>query len=177
MRKIIESTLVSLDGAVSDPHLWAAEYFDAEAERCALELLATSDAMLMGRRTYEFLAAAFPRRKGDYGDRVNGLRKYVFSSTLHEAAWGNSTLVKGDVAAETRRLKQQSGKDLVIYGHGLLAETLLRQDLIDEIKIWIHPVIVGRGRPLFREGEAHKLELIEQQTLETGVVLLTYRAT
>src|SRR5215471_17091140 len=99
MRKIIESTLVSLDGVVNDPHLWAAEYFDAEAERCALELLATSDAMLMGRRTYEFLATAFSRRKGDYGDRVNGLRKYVFSSTLQTAAWGNSTLVKRDAAA------------------------------------------------------------------------------
>src|SRR5262245_20860723 len=176
MRRIIESTLVSLDGVVGDPHLWATDYFDNEAERFALELLSASDAVLMGRRTYEFFAAAFPHRKGDYGDRINGLRKYVFSSTLEKAGWSNSILVKGDVAVEAGKLKQQNGKDLVIYGHGLLGQTLLQQDLIDELKLWIHPVFAGRGKLLFREGETHKLKLMDQTTLHTGVVVLTYRA-
>jgi dihydrofolate reductase len=82
MRKIIESTLVSLDGVIENPHLWATKYFDSEAEKYALELLLASDAMLMGRRTYEFFAAAFPHQTGEYGERVNTIRKYVFSSTL-----------------------------------------------------------------------------------------------
>jgi dihydrofolate reductase len=85
--------------------------------------------MLMGRRTYEFFAAAFPHRTGEYGDTVNRIRKYVFSSTLQKADWSNSSIVKGDVAVEVGKLKSQAGKDLVIYGHGLLGQTLLKNDL------------------------------------------------
>jgi dihydrofolate reductase len=176
MRKIIESTLMSLDGVIGDPHLWSMDYFDKEAEKFALELLSASDAMLMGRRTYEFFAAAFPHRTGDYGDRINGIRKYVFSSTLPKADWSNSTLIRGDAAAEVGRLKQQPGKDLVIYGHGLLGQTLLEHGLLDELKLWIHPLLIGRGKLLFREGERHKLKLIAQKTLAAGVAVLTYEA-
>src|SRR5215813_4346824 len=176
MRKIIESTLVSLDGVMADPHLWATPYFDSEAESHALELLSTSDGMLMGRRTYEFFAAAFPHRTGDYGDRINRIRKFVFSSTLQKADWNNSTLVKGDVAAEVAKLKQHPGQDLVIYGHGLLGQTLLEHGLLDEIKLWIHPLFIGRGKLLFREDEKHKLKLVGQKSLATGVVVLTYQA-
>src|SRR5262247_3795411 len=100
MRKIIESTLVSLDGIFGDPHIWATEYFDHEAEEYALELLSAADAMLMGRRTYEFFAAAFPHQTGEYGARINGIRKYVFSNSLQKADWINSSIVRGDVAAE-----------------------------------------------------------------------------
>jgi dihydrofolate reductase len=174
MRKIIESTLVSLDGVIEDPHLWATDYFDDEAERHALELLLASDAMLMGRRTYEFFAAAFPHRKGDYGDRINSIQKYVFSSTLQKADWSNSSIVSGDVPAEAAKLKQQTGKDLVIYGHGLLGQTLLKHHLLDELKLWIHPLFVGRGKLLFREGEQGNLKLLAEKTLGTGVVVVTY---
>src|SRR5262250_1229452 len=111
MRKIIESTLVSLDGVFGDPHIWAAEYFDQEAETYALELLSVSDAMLMGRRTYEFFAAAFPHQTGEYGHRINTIRKHVFSNTLTRADWSNSSIVRGDVAAEAEKLKQEEGKD------------------------------------------------------------------
>jgi dihydrofolate reductase len=175
MRKIIESTLVSLDGVIENPHLWATEYFDSEAERYALELLSTSDAMLMGGRTYEFFAAAFPHRTGEYGDTVNSIRKYVFSSTLKKADWSNSSIVNGDVTTEVAKLKAQPGKDLVIYGHGLFGQTLLRNDLLDELKLWIHPCFVGRGKLLFCEGEKANLKLIAQKTLTTGVVVLTYQ--
>jgi len=126
MRKIIESTLVSLDGVIGDPHLWATPYFDSEAEKHALELLSTSDAMLMGRRTYEFFAAAFPNQTGEYGQRVNEIRKYVFSSTLKKIDWSNSSIMNGDVITEAAKLRSQPGKDLVIYGHGLLGQTLLK---------------------------------------------------
>jgi dihydrofolate reductase len=175
MRKIIESTLVSLDGVIGDPHLWATPYFDSEAESHALQLLSTSDAMLMGRRTYEFFAAAFPHRTGEYGERVNRISKYVFSSTLKKADWSNSSILEGDVAAEVAKLKAQVGKGLVIYGHGLLGQTWLKHHLLDELKLWIHPCFVGRGKLLFREGEKANLKLVAQNTLATGVIVASYQ--
>jgi dihydrofolate reductase len=175
MRKIIESTLVSLDGVTGDPHLWAIDYFDSEAEKYALELLSTSDAMLMGRHTYEFFAAAFPHRTGEYGERVNGIRKYVFSSTLKKAEWSNSSILNGDVVTEAAKLKSRAGKDLVMYGHSLLAQTLLAHHLLDELKLWIHPCFVGHGKLLFREGEKTSLKLIAQKTLATGVIVASYQ--
>src|SRR5215472_16956030 len=175
MGRIIESTLVSLDGVIGDPHLWATDYFDSEAEKFALELLSTSDAMLMGRGTYEFFAAAFPHQTGEYGKRVNEIRKYVFSSTLKKADWSNSSIVKGEVATEAAKLKSQVGKDLVIYGHSLLAQTLLTHHLLDELKLWIHPCFVGGGKLLFREGEKTNLKLIAQRTLATGVIVASYQ--
>src|SRR5215467_1475988 len=123
MRKIVESTLVSLDGVIGDPHLWAMERFDEEAQKEALEGLLASDAMLMGRRTYEIFAGVWPSRTGVYPERLNSMRKYVFSSTLRKVDWNNSTIVSGDVVGEAARLKQQEGKALIIYGHGLLAQT------------------------------------------------------
>src|SRR5262245_53424373 len=174
MRKIVESTLVSLDGVFGDPHVWATEYFDHEAEAYALELLAASDAMLMGRRTYEFFAAAFPHQTGEYGSRINMIRKHVFSNTLTSADWSNSSIVRGDVAAEAAKLKQEEGRDLLIYGHGLLARTLLERHLLDALKLWIHPLFAGRGLSLFSEGVANALKLVGTRTLRTGVVVLTY---
>ena len=175
MRRIIESTLVSLDGVFGDPHTWAMEYFDQEAEKFALELLSEADAMLMGRRAYEFFAAAFPHQTGEYGSRINRIRKYVFSNTLKKVDWSNSTIVKGDVVAEAAKLKEQEGRALVIYGHGLLGQTLLRHHLLDELKLWIHPCFVGRGKLLFREGEKTNLKLIAQKTLATGVIVASYQ--
>ena len=176
MRRIIESTLVSLDGVFESPHVWATEYFDHEAEKYALDLLLASDAMLMGRKTYEFFAAAFPHQKGDYGRRNNEMKKYVFSNSLNKADWSHSSIVAGDVATEAAKLKQQDGKDLVIYGHGLLARTLLEQGLLDELKFWIHPLFVGRGERLFRESDEKKMKLLATRTLGTGVVVVTYQA-
>jgi dihydrofolate reductase len=175
MRRIIESTLISLDGVFGDPHTWAMEYFDEEAEKFALELLSEADAMLMGRRAYEFFAAAFPHQTGEYGSRVNSIRKYVFSNKLEKADWSNSTIVRGDVATEAAKLKEQKGRALVIYGHGLLGQTLLEHDLLDELKIWIHPLFVGHGQLLFLEGKIAPLKLEATRTLRSGTVVLTYR--
>jgi len=175
MRKIIESTLVSLDGVIGDPQAWASDYFDEEARADALERLLASDAMLMGRRTYEAFAQAWPAQTGEYADRINSMRKYVFSSTLERADWSNSTVISGDVAAEVGKLKQQNGQDLVIYGHGLLGQTLLAHGLLDELQFAIHPVVVGGGRLLFREGEKATLRLLAARTFGTGVVVLSYQ--
>jgi len=175
MRRIVESTLLSLDGVIGDPHMWASERFDDEARAAALEQLRTSDAMLMGRRTYEIFAALWPAQTGDYPDAINSIHKYVFSSTLEQANWHNSTIIRGDVATEVAELKQQDGQDLVIYGHGPLGQTLLEHQLLDELQFALHPILVGRGTQLFREGEKTTLELVATKTLATGVVVLTYR--
>ena len=139
MRKIIEATLLSRDGVIGDPHEWATDYFESETQKDALARLMASDAMLMGRRTYEIFEKLWSQRTGEYFDRINSMRKYVFSSTLDRAGWNNATTVSGDVVAETAKLKRQGGQDLVIYGHGQLGRTLLRHGLIDEIRLAIQP--------------------------------------
>jgi dihydrofolate reductase len=174
MRKVIESTLVSLDGVIGNPMAWADEYFDAQAVEVSLEQLRRSDAMLMGRTTYEMFAAAWPSSSGDYADRMNEIAKYVFSNTLAEATWPNSTIVPGDPVAQVRELKDQDGGDLVIYGHGQLGEALLANGLLDELRLWIHPVLVGGGRLLFRPDVTARLRLAQTETRTNGVIVAVY---
>ncbi len=174
MRKIIEETLVSLDGVIEDPAKWVGDYFDDEFVQATFERLLTRDAMLMGRRTYEILVKDWSARTGEYADVINGIPKHVFSSTLERTDWHNSTIVRGDVVAEVALLKQQDGRDLVIWGHGLLGQTLLAHHLLDEIRVSIFPVVVGHGKLLFRENESTTLKLIATTSLPTGVVALRY---
>jgi dihydrofolate reductase len=152
MRKLIESTLVSADGVVADPPLWAMEYRDEEVDADALERFSSSDAMLMGRVTYEFFAAIWPSMTGDFADRVNSIPKYVFSSTLEKADWDNSTI-----------------------GHGRLAQALLESGLTDELRLSVHPVLAGHGGLLFRDGAKTPLKLVGTKPLRTGVVVLSYQ--
>jgi len=175
MRKLIESTLVSADGVVADPPLWAMEYRDEEVDADALERFSSSDALLMGRVTYEFFAAIWPSMTGEFADRVNSIRKYVFSSTLEKAGWDNSTIIRDDVTAEVARLKQQDGGDIAIFGHGRLAQTLLDSGLTDELRLSVHPVLAGHGGLLFRDGAKTPLRLTGAKPLGTGVVVLSYQ--
>jgi dihydrofolate reductase len=175
VRKLIESTLISADGVVGDPQLWAMEYRDAEVEKDALERLGDADAMLLGRGTYQVFAATWPGQVGEFADRMNSIRKYVFSSTLDKADWNNTVIVSGDVTAEVSRLKQQDGQSLALYGHGLLAQTLLEHGLVDELRLSIHPVLAGRGQLMFRESAKTPLKLFAAKTLGTGVVVLSYQ--
>ena len=175
MRRVIHSVLVSADGVVGDPPRWATDYRDAEVEKDALERLGDTDAVLLGRGTYEFFAATWPGQDGGFASRMNSIRKYVFSSTLEQADWNNSTIVRGDAAAEVTRLRQQDGPDLALYGHGPLAHTLLEHGLIDELRLSVHPVLAGHGRLLFWEAGKTPLELAEVRALGTGVVVLSYR--
>ena len=175
MRKIIEYTLVSVDGVFEDPQNWGLRNFQDDAYlRDGLGQLLACDAMLMGRRTYEILAKVYPSRADPWGVRVNAMPKYVFSSTLDDAGWTNSTIVRGDAAAGAARLKQQEGGDLLIWGHGLLAQTLLSQHLIDVLDVSIYPVMAGRGRMFFREGQDGGLRLVTAKTFSKGIVKLTY---
>jgi dihydrofolate reductase len=129
----------------------------------------------MGRRTYESFAKYWPSGTGPYADRINDMRKYVFSSTLQKADWRNSTIVRGDVATEVAKLKQEDGKDLLIYGHGPLGQTLLEHRLLDEIVFSVHPVILGSGTLAFRPGAKVPLKLVGTETLGTGVAVLSYK--
>lgn len=175
MRKIIEYTLVSVDGVVEDPQNWGLRNFQDDAYlRDGLGQLLACDAMLMGRRTYEILANIYPSRTDPWAARLNPMQKYVFSSTLEKADWDNSTVVRGDVAAEVTKLKQQEGRDLLVWGHGLLAETLLKHHLLDVLDISIYPVVAGRGGQFFRKGQDANLTLVTTKSFSKGIVKLTY---
>src|ERR1700688_1780268 len=161
MRKIIEWCYVSADGVLEDLiRMGVRDYQDDAYLRGALGLFEACDAILWGRSTYEIFAKMWPGRDGahPYAARLT-IRKYVFSSSLKTAEWNNSTIVRGNVAAEVTKLKQLDGGDLLLLGHGLLGETLLEQRLIDVLDLSILPVIVGHGKPFFREGQAVKLKL------------------
>jgi dihydrofolate reductase len=174
MRKVIVANLMSLDGVQTDPRSWASAYFDDEAAASSLEQLRSADAMLMGRGTYEYFAPAWPKATGPYADRVNTIRKYVFSSTLTNADWTNSTIVSGDPVKEVAELKSGGTGALVIYGYTRLAQTLHEHDLVDELKFGVHPVMLGTGVPLFRPGRTRELRLADVERKATGVVVLTY---
>jgi dihydrofolate reductase len=178
VRKIIESTLVSIDGVFDGPWLGRLRNFDEDTYlRDVLGELLACDAMLMGRVTYEFFAKVYPSRTDSWAARVNAMRKYVFSSTLDTPAWDNTTVVRGDVADEVTKLKQQEGRDLLIWGHGRLAQTLLGCHLTDELHISIYPILAGRGAMFFREDQEGALRLVTTKTFSKGIVKLTYAPT
>jgi len=174
MRKVIEYTLVSIDGVFSGPQLLGfMDHRDDAYLRDGLGQLMACEAMLMGRTTYESFAATWPGRIHPWADRLNAIKKYVFSSTLERAEWNNSTIVSGDVTAEVTKLKEQDGGDLLVYGHGLLAETIFKQHLLDVLDISIHPVFAGSGKSLFRDGQTANMKLVSTKSF-SNIVKLTY---
>ena len=176
MRKIIVSTYVSLDGVIEAPEKWSLKFWNDEHTKYAQDQLFASDALLMGRKVYEGFAASWPSRRNEFADRMNSLPKYVVSTTLEEAEWNNSTIIKENVAEEVSRLKEQPGKDILIYGSADLMHTLMEHDLIDEYRIWVHPVVLGSGKRLFKdESETKVLRLVDTTTFSSGVVILSYQ--
>jgi dihydrofolate reductase len=174
VRKLIVSTLMSLNGVIGNPHEWADE-FDATSAAEAQRQLDRSHALLMGRRTYEIFSTLWPGSTGDYAAAVNGIRKYVFSASLQTADWTNATVLAKDPAVAVAELKREGDGDLVVYGYGQLARYLRENNLIDELKVWIFPRFVGTGTLMFREGDTATLELVETTATLSGVVTVTYR--
>jgi dihydrofolate reductase len=176
VRKLIESTHVSLGGEIGSPQDWALPYLDDDHQRYATDLLAGADALLLGRRTYEGLSAAYPvMDPNPFVDRINALPKYVASTTLTEASW-NATIIPGDVAAFVAHLKDQPGGALVKYGNGPLDRTLMASGLVDEFHLLLTPVAVGSGQHLFEQIEgAPTLRLADVQRFASGVLLLIYQ--
>ena len=182
MRRVIASEFVSLDGVMESPEKWHFPYFDEEMGQEIGAAMGQTDAMLMGRVNYEEWADFWPQQDPEENPaavHMNGVRKYVVSTTLKEPlGWNNSTLIGGNVAEEIDKLKRQPGKDIGISGSGTLVRSLLQKNLLDELRLMVHPVVVGSGRRLFEEGGDRKeLELVDSKTFSTGVVYLTYRPT
>jgi dihydrofolate reductase len=175
MRRVVESTLVSADGVIGEPHSWTGEHFDEEAIARALEQIHRSDAMVMGRGTYEMFSKIWAEPTDAYSSAIYNMQKYVFSSTLERADWNNAEVVKDEVVDAVTELKAKDGEDILLYGHGGVGQTLLEAGLLDELKLWVHPVIVGKGKTLYRQGEQTGLALGGVDTTSTGVVILTYR--
>jgi dihydrofolate reductase len=173
VRKLIESTLVSLDGVIEAPERWA--IFDEEATQRSMQELDNYDAFVMGRVTYERFRENWGAGGNPYTDRISAMPKYVASRSLTEVTW-NATLLGSDVVAAIERLKAQPGKDLIKYGNGRLDATLLRAGLVDELQLWIMPVVVGSGQRIFEgfETSSLKLTLTEVNELRNGSVVLTY---
>ncbi len=173
MRKLVESTFVTLDGTISAPQVWGPPYWDDEHHAYARSLLFAADALLLGRETYEGFAAAWPSRSGEMADRINSLPKHVASTTLTETTW-NATLITGDVADAVAALKQQPGKDILKYGTGELDRTLMEHGLVDEFHFWLFPVIAGSGEGFLEGIDTTHLKLVDTTPFASGIVVLTY---
>lgn len=178
MRKVIVSTYVTLDGRVDEIRDWAVPYDDDGGAKYHTDLLMNSDGLLLGRKTYEIFAAIWPSLSGKfpYIDKLNSMAKYVASTTLRDLGWENSHLIEGDVAEGVAKLKEQPGQDLVIYGCLDLMHGLLEHHLVDEYRLLVHPVVLGKGRSFFKDGaERVNLDLVDTTVIPGGVAILTYQ--
>jgi len=185
MGKIVVSENVTLDGVIQDPAGdegfrhggWVGLISNSpQLGKLALDEALGQEAFLLGRRSYEFLAARWPSRSGELADRLNSLPKYVVSSTLEHPAWDNSTVLRGDVLTEVSNLKQQIDGDIVIAGSFQLVHTLMEHDLVDELRLKVFPVVLGAGERLFGQTSDKKpMSLTGTQTLEGGIAYLTYQ--
>ncbi len=173
MRKLVESTFMTLDGVISRPQDWSPPYWDDEHVAYAEKLLEPADALLLGRDTYEVFAASWPEREGAYAERLNSMPKHVASRTLTETTW-NARLIEGDVAEGVAALKAQDGGDILKYGTGELDKALAARQLVDEFHFWVFPVVAGRGDRLFDGLELPTLKLVETTRFASGIVVLVY---
>ena len=189
MGKIVISTNVSLDGVVQDPDGkegfrlggWFGEFGGDDLEpwgKIVFEEALQTEALLLGRRTDEWFAERWLSRTGEWADRLNGLPKYVVSSTLDSVRWGNGSVLKGDVVDEVSKLQRTVDGDLVVYASYQLSRTLIESDLVDELRLFVFPVVIGAGERLFGETSDQKpMRLVENRTVGDGLVLLTYELT
>ena len=189
MREVVAVTQMTLDGVMQAPGGpeedpsggfayggWSFPHVDEVLQEAIGAAFAKPMDLLLGRKTYEIFAAHWPYDEGPIADRINSARKYVASRTLKSLDWGNSTLLEGDAQTAVAALKQQDGPELQVYGSSELLETLLAHGLVDEFRLWIAPVVVGRGKRLFGDAAAATgLELVDSNVSTTGVIMATYR--
>ena len=191
MRKLIVIEFLSLDGVMQAPGApeedteggfrhggWQRPYFDDVLGAAAAEGMAGTDAYLFGRKTYQIMAAFWPTAPDDdpYAGHLNSTPKYVASRTLQNVEWQNSTLIKGDVAEEVAKLKEQPGRDIAVLGSGNLVQALVDNDLVDEYSLTVSPIVLGSGKRLFREADdIRRLRLVDSKPTSTGSLMLTYQ--
>jgi dihydrofolate reductase len=182
-RKLIASTLITLDGVMQDPGGfgetkdggWAGPYADPEIGQVFIEALRDCDTFLCGEVTYNLLSKAWAGGSGEYMNMINNMPKLVASTSLQEPLEWNAKLIQGDVPEAVAKLKQQPGKDIMMYGSATLMRSLAEHGLIDTYKVWIYPLVLGSGKRLFPEGyNKMKLDLMSAKTFSSGVVLLSY---
>jgi dihydrofolate reductase len=183
--RIVVTEFVSLDGVMEDPGGaedfdyggWSFEYSRGEeGDRFKLDETMSSEALLLGRVTFRGFADAWPSREGEFADKFNTMPKYVVSSTLDEPGWTNATVLKGDVVEEVSRLREEQDGDIVVHGSGQLAQTLLDHDLVDELRLMVFPVVLGKGKRFFGGTSDKKpLRLVDSKVVGDGVAILTYR--
>jgi dihydrofolate reductase len=185
MAKIIVTEFVSLDGVMEDPGGaedfkyggWTFEIDRGEGDTFKLDETMESDALLLGRVTYEGFAAAWPSREGEFADKFNNMPKYVVSSTLDKPEWNNTTVLKGDVVEEVGKLKREQDGNIVVHGSRQLAQTLIEGDLADQLNLMVFPVVLGSGKRLFGDtSDKKRLQLVESRTVGDGVAILIYKA-
>jgi dihydrofolate reductase len=186
MRRVVAAEYVTIDGVMQDPGGaggferggWSNPYWNDELANYQLDQLFASDALLLGRKTFVGFAAAWPGREeteGEFAVRMNRLPKFVVSRSLKEPLDWNGSLLKGDVAEEVENLKQEPGQDILVYGSGQLVNSLMAHNLIDVYRLMVHPIVLGKGDPLFRQGAAlRSFKLTDSKTTDTGVIMLTY---
>ena len=187
MRKLIVSMNVTLDGFMAGPDCeldWHFERWSPEMAESLSGELGSADTIILGRVTYNAMASYWPMRLNclaisrediAFADMMNNHWKVVFSKTIHETHWNNSRVVKGDLAAEIQKMKLEQGKDMILFGSGKLVTALIQEDLVDEYRLWIHPILLGRGKPFFNAiNNRQELQLIERRSFPSGVVELKY---
>jgi dihydrofolate reductase len=181
LRRIINSTYMSIDGAVQEPQRWTFDYRSEDLAQYAHDLLFSADALIMGRRTYEVFSEAWPKATDDTGmaDRINALPKFVASDTVTTPAWNNTTASKvEDFPDLLRELKSRPGQDIVQYGYGPLTTTLIRERLLDELQIWLHPLFTGDADAtnlISHQTTAARFHLADVRRYDSGVVVLHYQ--
>jgi dihydrofolate reductase len=176
VRKIVVTEFLSVDGVMEEP-AWTFPYWNGEIAKFKGEESSASDALLLGRVTYQGFAAAWPESKDEGADYFNSVRKYVVSNTLEEPLeWTNSTLIKANIVEEITNLKQQDGKDITVHGSATLVQALMQHDLVDRYRLLVYPVVLGKGKRLFKEGIPATLKLLGSQSFSSGVVALVYES-
>jgi dihydrofolate reductase len=183
MGRIVVTEFVSLDGVMEDPGGsedfkyggWTFKIDQGEGQAFKLEETRASDALLLGRVTYEGFAEAWPSREGEFADKFNSMRKYVVSSTLTAPEWTSSTVLEGDLVEEVGKLRRSSEGDIVVHGSRQLAQSLLEHDLVDELRLMVFPVVLGAGKRLFGEtSDKKRLRLVDSRVVGDGVLILIY---
>lgn len=176
MGKVVVTSFLSLDGVMESPEKWSFPYWNNTIERFKNEELQAADAQLLGRRTYEGFAEAWPSRTGHYADRLNQSHKYVVSNTLRQVEWNNSQVLGsgGRLGAQVQELKDRHGGDVLVHGSHALVQSLVAQDLVDEYHLLVYPLVLGAGKRLFADGAKANLQLASVTNMDLGVALLVY---
>ncbi|MFI6501899.1 dihydrofolate reductase family protein [Nonomuraea typhae] len=175
-RTLVAAQFISLDGVVEAPTEWHFPYFDEEMGAAVGKMSAAADTLLLGRVTYEEFASVWPHQSGEMADAINGIRKFVASTTMTEPGWQNASVIDGDLVAAVKELKEQPGANINVTGSITLTQALLAAGLVDELRLLVHPIVVGAGRTLFPGGSNRiPLKLAKSVTFATGVLDLTYQ--